>query len=173
MLHILAMTPCSTTNHIIMRVTWLRQSRRHLWLGGSTFDLTLTCNYTAKWGSLTRQPRSYRHCSGLLPWKQLWAWINTMNEANINLITMESPHNTEKTNMRYGEVFYFEKHVFNSSWFYHRNGCKIFVKRMSNSIVRNLVWNDAYIIIKFVLKVTGCQNYILKHSLIFEDDSIS
>ena len=91
------------------------------------------------------------HCVGLVPWKQLWAQINTMlNEATINFynhLTMANGKPMQHREKWYATcgVFYFEIHVF-IRWFYHEHGHKIFVKRMSNR--RNLVWNTAYIFCK-------------------------
>ena len=54
--------------------------------------------------------------------------------------------------MRYEGVFSFKIHVF-ISWFYHGNGCKFFAKIMSNSTVRNFVWNTAYIAVKLAMEL--------------------
>ena len=54
--------------------------------------------------------------------------------------------------MQHGRVESLDITVF-ISWFYHENGCKFFVKRMSDNIVRNLVWNTAYIIVKLTIEL--------------------
>ena len=100
------------------------------------------------------------HCVSLVPWKQSWTRINTsVNEANISFYNhltrpMGKPlQYREKWDATWGVLLFKNTSIY--QLILSRNGRKIFVKGMSNSIVGNLVWNAAYtcIVVKLAMEL--------------------
>ena len=107
------------------------------------------------------------HWVGLVPWKQAWSWINTtLNKAKVKSVTFNHitiGKATRRCEKRYQTWwgYSFKIRTF-LSWFSQENGCKIFIKIMSNSIVGNLVWITAYIIIKLAMEIPEVTRIELK-----------